>query len=81
MFYLQILIDRLGSKVSHIQIFNSEFSKIDSIISNRCLLIDRPNDNLNTERQFNNHRKATRNIFEYPNDVQGKNDYDFQDKS
>ncbi|UJR10784.1 hypothetical protein I4U23_014971 [Adineta vaga] len=39
---IRLLINRLGPNVSHGELQNSEFAKMDSVLSNRCLLFNRP---------------------------------------
>lgn len=47
---IRILTNRLGSNVSHGELVNSEFAKIDSVLSNRCLLFNRLRDTSNDYR-------------------------------
>ncbi|CAF4550318.1 unnamed protein product [Rotaria sp. Silwood1] len=39
---IRILTSRFGSTVSHAELLNSEFAKIDCVLSSRCLLFNRP---------------------------------------
>jgi len=47
---IRILTDRLGPTVSYGELQNSEFAKIDCVLSSRCLLFNRPKGNINTDR-------------------------------
>lgn len=46
----QTLTSRLGPTVSDIELLNSEFAKIDCVLSNRCLLFNRSKENTNNDR-------------------------------
>jgi hypothetical protein len=47
---IRILTDRLGPTVSYGELLNSEFAKIDCVLSSRCILFNRPKGNINIDR-------------------------------
>jgi len=47
---IRILTTRLGTTVSHGELLNSEFAKIDCVLSSRCLLFNRPKENIINDR-------------------------------
>jgi len=47
---LKILTDRLGPNMSFAELQNTEFAKIDAVLSSRCLLFNRPKDSVHTDR-------------------------------
>ena len=42
-----MLISRFDPTMSHAELVNSEFAKIDCVLSSRCLLFNRPKENNN----------------------------------
>ncbi|CAF3226674.1 unnamed protein product, partial [Rotaria sp. Silwood2] len=47
---IRTLTSRLGSTLSHSELLNSEFAKIDCVLSNRCLLFNRSKEYNNNDR-------------------------------
>ncbi|CAF3420279.1 unnamed protein product [Rotaria socialis] len=47
---IRTLINRLGSTLSHSELLNNEFAKIDCVLSNRCLLFNRSKEHHNSDR-------------------------------
>ncbi|CAF3319498.1 unnamed protein product [Rotaria socialis] len=47
---IRILTSRLGSTISHGELTNSEFAKVDCVLSSRCILFNRPKEINNVDR-------------------------------
>jgi hypothetical protein len=45
-----MLISRFSPTMSHAELQNSEFAKTDCVLSNRCILFNRPKENGYTDR-------------------------------